>query len=102
LPGARRVTKSCQRQVRDIDKQIETLLNRIMEAANATFISTHEQKIGNLNAARPQSRINWHIRPPPRDATGKYLGLEPPRLRYPSKSQARPITQGALWNVAHL
>jgi hypothetical protein len=45
---AQETIKSGQRQLKEFDKQIETLLSRIMESTNATVIGTYEAKIGAL------------------------------------------------------
>ena len=42
---AQEAIKSGKDQLRVLDKQIETLLSRIMEATNATVIGTYETKI---------------------------------------------------------
>ncbi len=45
---AKEAIKSGQRQLKEFDKQIDTLLSRIMESTNATVIGTYETKIGAL------------------------------------------------------
>lgn len=45
---AKQAIKSGQSQIRSLDKQIETFLNRITSTSNETIIATYEQKIGNL------------------------------------------------------
>ena len=44
--------KSGQRQVKGIEKQIETLLSRILDSTNATVIGTYEDKIGELERSK--------------------------------------------------
>lgn len=45
LSQAQEVIQSGQRQIREIEKQVETLLSRIMESTNTTVITTYEDKI---------------------------------------------------------
>ncbi len=43
-----RYKEELAKQLRDVGRQIETLLERIMEAENATVIKAYEAKIANL------------------------------------------------------
>lgn len=43
------VTRSGQRRIVEVDKQIETLLSRILEASNATVIRSYEAKVAELD-----------------------------------------------------
>ena len=45
---AQEAIKTGQHQLKELDKQIETLLSRIMESTNVTVIGTYETKIGAL------------------------------------------------------
>jgi translation initiation factor 2 beta subunit (eIF-2beta)/eIF-5 len=42
------VTRSGQRRIVEVDKQIETLLSRILEASNTTVIRSYEAKVAEL------------------------------------------------------
>jgi site-specific DNA recombinase len=42
------VARSGQRRIVEVDKQIETLLSRILEASNATVIRSYEAKVSEL------------------------------------------------------
>ncbi|MEM7427861.1 MAG: recombinase family protein [Pseudomonadota bacterium] len=45
---AKEIIQSGKRQVKEIEKQIESLLERIMQSGNSAVIGTYEQKIGKL------------------------------------------------------
>ena len=45
---AQEVARSGQRRIAEVDKQVETLLSRILEASNATVIRGYESKISEL------------------------------------------------------
>ena len=44
--------RSGQRQLKDIERQVETLLTRIVESTNATVIKAYEARIGSLEKSR--------------------------------------------------
>ena len=52
LAQAKDALATGQRQIKDIDKQIDTLLSRIMDATNARVIQIYEQKISDLEKAK--------------------------------------------------
>lgn len=48
LSQAQEAVLTVQRQIKEIEKQVETLLSRIMDSSNSTVIGTYEEKITTL------------------------------------------------------
>lgn len=72
---AAEIIRSGQRQIDSVEKQIETLLSRVMEASNATVIRSYENKITELerskivfagqlaNQAKPKGKFEDQLEP---------------------------------------
>ena len=58
LEQAKDAKRSAQRQILDVEKQIETLLGRIMNATNDAVISAYENKLNQLEKEKARIREN--------------------------------------------
>ncbi|MBY5361932.1 hypothetical protein HFO97_18675 [Rhizobium leguminosarum] len=59
---AAEIVRSGQRQIDSVEKQIETLLSRIMDASNPIVIRSYEKKITELERGKVLFADNWSIR----------------------------------------
>ena len=57
--------QTVEKQITEIDKQIESLLDRIVETDNATVIKTYEKKIDSMEKEKIILRENLHKSPVP-------------------------------------
>lgn len=67
--------KSGQRRLRETDKQIETLLDRIMDATNPTVIKAHEDKIAVLERDKLKLREKLETKAPEKGTFDNMLEL---------------------------
>ncbi|MFC6588472.1 recombinase family protein [Sulfitobacter pacificus] len=65
LGQAKDMTLSVKRQITDVEKQIETLLGRIMNATNDGVVSAYEEKIGTLEKTKARLSENLVNQVPP-------------------------------------
>ncbi len=85
LAQAEEAVRTGKRQLADIEKQIETLLDRIMDASSTAVINSYEQKIGALEKSRTRLEDQLANCQPPKGKLEEILELSLQFLANPWK-----------------
>ncbi|MEP3348003.1 MAG: recombinase family protein [Litoreibacter sp.] len=85
LGQAKDVTRSVKHQIADVEKQIEGLLGRIMQASNDAVIGAYEDKIGELEKAKVRLTDSLAYQAPPQRRFEEMLELSLKLLSSPWK-----------------
>ena len=75
LAQSQEVLRTGKRQLADVDKQIDTLLNRIMSATSDAVIAAYEQKISELEKNKVRLQDQMANRAPQKDKFDEMLEL---------------------------
>ena len=85
------VVRSGQRRIAEVDKQVETLLSRILDASNATVIRSYETKVSELERQKLVMAEQMTKQVEPKGKFEDTLELSPVFLANPWK----------LWETGH-